>query len=103
MSNQTIVSNELTTSSVIDETRLALVSGGDIGDVFNKIGNDAENGAAVGGIVGGGVGAVVGGVASGGVGAVPGLLAGGGAGAVIGGIAGGLWGLGRGIKDEITG
>jgi hypothetical protein len=86
----------------IDVDQLAFVSGGGVSDVLNKVGNDAQNGAGIGVLVGAGTGALVGGLASGGVGAIPGALAGGENGLLIGGAAGALWGLGRGIKDEIV-
>jgi hypothetical protein len=113
MKNQAITSSNLenpattefnaTNSDVINQEDLVLVSGGGLSDILNKIGNDAQNGAGIGSVVGGGFGALAGGIPTGGIGAPAGAFVGANGGAVIGGALGALWGLGRGIKDEIFG
>jgi hypothetical protein len=79
-----------------------------VGRVLNEMGRDAQNGGAVGGIVGTLGGAAIGGIGgatAGGAGAVPGALAGAWIGAkagiTIGGVVGGAYGLVRGVAHEI--
>jgi hypothetical protein len=75
--------------------------------VISRMGSDAQNGAAVGGLAGAVGGGVIGGVAgaaAGGVGAIPGAAAGawsgGQAGIGAGTMIGGAYGLGAGLAHE---
>ena len=101
----------------IDNADLVTATGGSTGNglwdrasrVATTVTNDAKRGGGLGALVGGTGGAVVGGVtgaAAGGVGAIPGAAAGTVAGTATGGAVGatlgGLWGLGRGVVNELS-
>lgn len=89
-SNDTISLADLheTTLESLDLGQIAMVSG--ISDVLNKMGNDFQNGAAAGIIVGGAFGAAAGGIPSAGMGALPDAFDVPG-GEVISGIGGTIW------------
>ena len=79
------------------------------GRVVQTVTDDAKRGSGLGALIGGTGGMVVGGVtgaAAGGVGAIPGATAGAVAGTATGGAVGatlgGLWGLGRGVVNELS-
>ncbi len=96
----------------IEISLLAYVTGGNgftagAGRVLNTMGHDAQNGSAIGGVigaVGGGISGGIGGASAGGVGAIPGAALGawGGAkaGIAAGTIIGGAYGLGEGVARE---